>query len=81
MQGERGEGGLAGLSTPPLFDSDAYGQPRTGFTVATLGAGDSLGRAIYINDIMLAAADRLREPATVRPRPGVFVTVPESDPD
>lgn len=30
--------------------------------VATLGAGDALGRALYVTDLMLAAAQRLHEP-------------------
>ncbi|MEC9372414.1 MAG: hypothetical protein VYC34_01160 [Planctomycetota bacterium] len=45
------------------------------FQIATLGAGDALGRAIYVNDVILAALDQvgaLREA-------GVFVEVPIDD--
>ena len=40
------------------------------FRVASLGAGDRLGRQIYVNDVVLASARQLNKP----------VTTPQADP-
>lgn len=60
-----------GMGTDPTY------QPPSQFTVATLGAGDALGRAIYVHDVMLAAALRFEQrPVDRRP---AMATVPVED--
>lgn len=45
-------------------------QPGQPFRVASLGAGDRLGRQIYTNDVVLASARQLNKP----------VATPQADP-
>ena len=65
-------------SLAPGAGIDPTYQPRPVFSVVSLGAGDALGRAIYVHDVMLAAALRLDQ-KRVAPPAATFVTVPDSD--
>ncbi len=57
------------LAGNPLAAGD--GQPR--FAIATLGAGDALGRSIYVNDIVLAAAIEIQQRREGVDRPAATV--------
>lgn len=64
-------------------ESIAQRQPGQPFRLASLGAGDRLGRQIYVNDVVLASARQLNKPVTTPSAdPRLLqagVTVPDAD--